>query len=208
MKIIYRSLFPSLTVIFISACSGSTEEKVPVQGDPLASTSGEATLNLVFSKGGIGTLILDNAVTCFVDPDSSDLRMHITDANYLEALFVDIVSLYSSERTYTCAQATTNTAFESLGDGFDGCAVEVRTISDESVSLNAFEMYRDSLPSPAFTYSDSCSISITDTEPQVEGSLDCSKIPQTILNGTFRNPVDTSITVDVSGKFSCETDLL
>ena len=151
-----------------------------------------------------GTLTLTTSTTCTKDA-TSDLLTVVLSAASGPNMNVTVKGFKSTASTYACVQAATNqTDPASIGSKFDTCGVSFHTLSAATgTALNGYAMYRDTVAIKPFSYGGTCSIAFTDTAPTVKGTVTCSKLLQTELDGSARNPVDTSITADISGSFYC-----
>lgn len=162
--------------------------------------------NSTSSDGSRNELTKINA--CKRDPDNGVLTVDLSTEKGESALKLKITGFKSSPQTYTCTQAVDNKNAGSLGGKFDTCFVSVKVPSSkessESPVSNGYSMYRDEPEkAQAFTYAGQCQIQILDIDASIKGLVTCSKMIQTYLNGSTRNPIDASTLADVKADFSC-----
>jgi hypothetical protein len=163
------------------------------------------TLNVTGTPDGEGGEIKMTTGTCTSDPDSGFFVGNFTGADG-RALTVKIKGFSTgSSSTYTCTQASDNSE-GGVGNKFDGCSVALM-IPDTDSGVNTYAMHRDLESAKDFSYGGSCTIETNFEEPRVTGSINCSGLVQTDLQGAPRNPIDPSITADISSGSSFFCDL-
>ncbi|MEN9528167.1 MAG: hypothetical protein RI932_40 [Pseudomonadota bacterium] len=177
-----------------------------------------ASCNEQMPGAQMGNLVIENSATadsstndlykvvaCKRDIDNSVLNVELSDANELANLKLRISGFRPSPQPYTCRQAPDNRSAGSLGSKFETCFVSARVPASNSGSeVNAYSMYRDeSEKSQALVYDGSCVIDIVDVATYVKGTVKCTRMIQTYLNGAPRNPIDASVTADVKAAFNC-----
>ena len=120
------------------------------------------------------------------------------------ALTLKIKGFSTSGASYACSQATNNTE-GAVGNKFDGCTVEL-ALPDAETSVNTYAMHRDVEGTKAFTYAGDCALTISYEDPRVLGTVECSGLVQTELQGSPRNPIDESVTASINeaSTFFCD----
>lgn len=141
--------------------------------------------------------------SCTSDADTGFFSGRFTGADGA-LLVVKIKGFSTSAASYECAQASDNID-DGVGNKFDGCTVAL-AIPDPETSVNTYAMHREVETTKAFTYGGNCSLTITYEEPRVTGSVDCTGLVQTDLQGSPRNPIDESVTADIKmgSTFFCD----
>ena len=162
-----------------------------------------ASLEVSAPGEGEGGSISMGQASCSNDADTGFFQGTFS-GNNNEVLSIKIKGFSTSESTYTCTQASDNTE-GSIGNKYDGCSIEL-VLPDPETSTNTYNMHREEESAKAFTYTGTCTISTTYTDPQVEGSIACDGLIQTALQGAARNPIDQEVTASIlSGStFECE----
>lgn len=162
--------------------------------------------NLTFSNTGSNDATittLTKLTTCKRDADVGTYDFEALSEDGRSSLKLRVKGFKSTMETYTCKQADDNRAGTSLGGKFDNCFVYARVSS--STGINAYSMYRDEAEkNQNFTYSGSCQIQFSEVSPKVKAKVVCTKMIQTLLNGTTRNPISESVTGDLSAEFDCQ----
>ncbi|MCX6124459.1 MAG: hypothetical protein NTV34_06875 [Proteobacteria bacterium] len=199
----FREIVNSLVIIgaptiMIACGDGKSSDPAPVV------TYATMTVSNATKTTDNGTLTLTTSTTCTKDA-TSDLLTVVLSSTSGQNMSVTVKGFKSTASTYTCVQASTNqTDPVSVGSKYDTCGVSFHTLSAATgTALNGYAMYRDTVAIKPFTYAGTCSIAFTDTAPTVKGTVTCSKLLQTELDGSARNPIDTSMTADISGSFYC-----
>ena len=119
-------------------------------------------------------------------------------------LVVKVKGFSTSAASYECTQASDNVD-NGVGNKFDGCTVAL-ALPDAETSVNTYAMHREVETTKAFTYGGNCSLTMSYEEPRVTGSIDCTGLVQTGLQGSPRNPIDESVTADIQmgSTFFCD----
>jgi hypothetical protein len=151
-----------------------------------------------------GELKLTKVESCTVDADTGRADF-IWSNGTQKKLTLAVKAFASTNKAYTCTQAADNSsALDSVGLKFDSCMVDLAlpSVAQSGVN-NIYGMHRANTSVKLFSYSDSCSITITSATGEIAGTLNCTGMIQTHLDGAPRNPVDESATMDLSGDFMC-----
>jgi len=163
--------------------------------------------NLTFantSSNDATVTTLTKLSTCKRDADVGTFDFEAMDEQGSSAIKLRIKGFKSTMETYSCKQTDDNRTGTSLGSKYDNCFVAVR-VSTATGQANAYSMYRDEAEkNQSFIYSGSCQIQVSETSPKVKAKVVCTKMIQTTLNGTTRNPISESVTGDVSAEFDCQ----
>ncbi|HYX34931.1 MAG TPA: hypothetical protein VE954_17680 [Oligoflexus sp.] len=172
---------PAPTVVY------GTIKLTPVQGDDA------------------GTYELTGLTQCARNADTGRVDVVMSQGAGKPSLTVAIKDYSASAKTYTCAQAADNkTSTTDVGGKFDSCMVATTVLSKSTAtSLNGYAMHREAITVKPFTYAGSCSIQVTEASPSIKGTVSCTKMVQTQLEGAARNPIDTGITADLTAEFKC-----
>ena len=182
----------------LSGC-GSTEED-----ESNTTTYSTVTVANSVTSEENGVLTLTKVESCTVDADTGRADF-IWSNGTQKKLTLAVKAFASTNKVYTCTQASDNsTSLDSVGLKFDSCMVdlEIPSIEQSGVS-NTYGMHRASTSVKQFSYSDSCSITITSATGEITGTLTCTGMIQTHLDGAPRNPVNEAATMDLSGDFKC-----
>ena len=120
------------------------------------------------------------------------------------ALTIIIKGFSSRGACYACSDASYYTDC-ALGYKFDGCTVEL-ALPDAETSVNTYAMHRDVEETKAFTYAGACALTLSYEEPRVLGTVDCTALIQTQLQGSARNPIDEDVTATINegSTFFCD----
>ncbi len=123
------------------------------------------------------------------------------------ALSVKIKGFAKTDATYTCAQATDNRTYPSVGSYYNGCSVDVSIPNSvNTATYNTYSMYRKDETVKSFTYPGTCSVNVTFTNPStVRGVISCADMVQTHLESSIKNPISTDVKASVGGTsyFTC-----
>lgn len=156
---------------------------------------------------GDTTIEFTHVDQCSSDADSGFFQATFSAGNNKPTLAIRIKGFGTNAKTYNCSQANDNKS-GAVGGKYNECAVEIQTLySSSSSNLNKYTMYRDSESMKALDYTGSCEISTTYDKPRVKGTINCAKLVQTRLDGADRNPIDSSVTIDIAAESKFECDL-
>jgi hypothetical protein len=145
---------------------------------------------------------LTKIVTCKRDPDLGIFDFESTSEDGRSSIKFRVKGFKSTMETYTCKQADDNRSGTSLGGKYDVCSVYTRVPSP--TGINAYSMYREEAEkSQSFTYGGTCQIQFSEVSPKAKAKVSCTKMIQTLLNGTTRNPVSDSVTGDLYAEIDC-----
>jgi len=168
-------------------------------------TSGTVYGNLTFNNTGSNDATittLTKIAACKRDADLGIFDFDATSEDGRSSIKLRVKGFKSTMETYTCKQADDNRTGATLGGKYDNCYVYVRVSS--ASGLNGYSMYREEAEkSQSFTYSGSCQIQFSEVSPKAKAKVVCTKMIQTLLNGTTRNPVSETVTGDVAAEFDC-----
>lgn len=186
-------LLTAAGVMFFAGCSD-------------ASKSTSVFGNLTFSNTGSNdatVTTLTKLTTCKRDADVGIYDFEALSEDGRSSLKLRIKGFKSTLETYSCKQADDNRAGTSLGNKYDNCYVYARVSSP--TGTNAYSMYREEAEkNQNFTYSGSCQIQVSEASPKIKAKVVCTKMIQTVLNGTTRNPISETVTGDLSAEFDCQ----
>jgi hypothetical protein len=161
--------------------------------------------NLTFNNTGSNDATLTTLtkiVTCKRDADLGIFDFEATTDDGRSALKFRVKGFKSTMETYSCKQADDNRSGTSLGGKYDNCYVYTKVSSP--TGLNGYSMYREEAEkAQSFTYGGSCQIQFSEVSPKAKAKIICTKMIQTMLNGSTRNPVSDSVTGDVSAEVDC-----
>ncbi|MFZ9519924.1 MAG: hypothetical protein ACO3A4_05545 [Silvanigrellaceae bacterium] len=192
MKLI--NLVVSAGAVFLVQCSDSKSSSGTVFGNMTFSntSSNDATLTT-----------LTKLVSCTRNADYGTFDFEAMSEDGNSSIKLRVKGFKSTMETYTCTQTADNRTGTSLGSKFDNCFVFARVASPTGV--NAYSMYREEAEkNQSFTYGGTCQIQFSEATPRAKGKVVCSKMIQTVLNGTTRNPISDTVTGDVSAEFDCQ----
>lgn len=154
---------------------------------------------------GNGPLELTQVDQCHTDPNTGLFQAAFSAGPNKPTMQVKIKGFQTTSHTYNCAQASDNKS-GSVGNKFDSCMVQLQTLySSTGNTLNTYAMYRDTDQMSSMSYMGTCEIQMKVETPKVSGVMHCTKLIQTKLDGRDRNPLDTSVTMDIAegSTFSC-----
>jgi len=196
-----HSYFIAIPVVLVVLSCGSDDKKE----DPPTVVYG--TMVLSDSKGGDdnATVKLTSANTCKRNADTGRVDVKISAGTGKPSLTLAIKDYSSEAKTYTCKQAADNaTSDTEVGGKFETCSVEASVLtSAETKTLNTYSMYRETTAIKAFPYTGACTINVTTASPSIEGTVTCTGLVQTTLEGAIRNPVEEKVTASVQSDFEC-----
>jgi hypothetical protein len=191
-----------LFVLLLSAAVGTfacskDDDPAPtvVYGTATKANGGVATEN--------GEVNLTTLHKCERNAEDSTLLVSMSNGD--NALEFKINGLTSEPKLYQCSQAEDNKdpsdSADKLGGRFNVCRVSVSTVGE--AGQNTYKMHRDEAVLKAMDYTGDCSINVKTIGTTVEGTLDCTKLWQTKLDGATRNPLSADATIDVNSTFNC-----
>lgn len=184
--------------LVLPACGKDDKAKETARGNMALSDSKVASDN--------GTYSLTSGDTCRRNVDTGRVDITLSRGGAGQpAITLAIKDFSASPKAYDCKQAADNTASASeLGGKFESCMVDAKVSSGAGAStLNGYSMHRDAVAIKPFTYAGACSIKVTTAVPTISGTVTCADMVQTFLEGSPRNPVDATVTADLSADFSC-----
>lgn len=199
MKKIIALFIISFSLITLINCSKKEKEDPETVYATLTTTNSSDTSQNV-------TLSLKSVATCTKDSNSSLVTVRLGSSGATAPFFALSIKGYNSTTpgTYTCTQASDNTGSTVGSDLYQSCAMQVGIYSDASGStLNQYSMYRPVSGIGGFTYAGTCTVTLTDASPTIKGTVSCTRMVQSYLNGSVRNPTDSNLYVDLSGNFYC-----
>ena len=200
-KMSTHCLQPSLVLLaaLFSAC-GDTKDKET----PALVVSGSLTLSDSKTTDA-ATFSLTTIEKCSRNADSGRVDVVLSQGVGKPSLSFAIKDYSSTPKTYTCKQSTDNKdSLTDVGGKFESCMVDVKVLSSATAStLNGYSMYREVATTKPFSFTDSCSIALTAATPNISGTLTCTNLIQTALEGAARNPIDASVTADLKADFNC-----
>lgn len=160
-------------------------------------------LNVEAPGEGEGGAVVMTTAMCTSDSDTGFFQGDFTGEDG-SMLTVKIKGFTTNEAIYTCSQASDNTEGE-VGNKFDSCSVAL-VIADPETSVNSYAMHRSSAEVKGFTYGGTCTVTTTYSEPTLTADVNCTGLVQTDLQGSARNPIDGSVTADITSgsTFSCD----
>ena len=198
-KLYICSFAPLLSLALIS-CGGKDdddEEPTVVYG----------TMTLSDSKGGNdnATVQLTAATTCTRNADTGRVDVTLSQGSGKPSLSLAIKDYSSVAKTYTCKQAADNaTSDTDVGGKFESCMVSASVLAGPALTtLNSYSMYRETIAVKKFTHAGACSITVNTASPSIAGTVSCTGMVQTLLEGAARNPVDNTITANMQSDFKC-----
>lgn len=145
---------------------------------------------------------LSKLSTCKRDADLGIFDFEASSSDGRTAVKFRIKGFKSTMETYVCKQATDNITGAGLGYKYDTCYVTARVTSP--TGLNTYAMYRDEAEkNQSFSYTGICQIQFGEASPRAKGRIQCTKMIQTGLNGSTRNPISEAVTGDLSADFDC-----
>lgn len=201
----HRTAWLCFSLTALSACGGDKG------GEKEAAKVVYATLKTINAPKtddiGDTTIELTRVDQCVSDPDSGFFQASFSAGDNKPTLAIRIKGFGTNAKTYNCSQASDNKS-GAVGGKFNECSVEIQTLySSSSSSLNRYAMYRESESMKPLDYTGSCEISTTYDKPRVKGTINCAKLIQTRLDGADRNPIDSSVTIDIAAESKFECDL-
>jgi hypothetical protein len=157
------------------------------------------------SSTDAGTFELTALSSCKRNADTGRVDVIMSQGAGKPGLSFAIKDYSSTAKPYTCTQSLDNqSSTTDLGGKFESCMVAITVPSTATATtLNGYSMHRDALTVKPFNYSGACSIQVTEASPATKGTIVCSDMVQTQLEGLARNPIDTSTTADVTAEFNC-----
>ena len=160
-------------------------------------------LNVEAPGEGEGGAVVMTTAMCTSDSDTGFFQGDFTGEDG-SMLTVKIKGFTTNEAIYTCSQASDNIEGE-VGNKFDSCSVAL-VIADPETSVNSYAMHRSSAEVKGFTYGGTCTVTTTYSEPTLTADVNCTGLVQTDLQGSARNPIDGSVTADITSgsTFSCD----
>jgi hypothetical protein len=185
------------------------EKALPTPADPTPEPPPpEATATVQTSDGRAGTVVMERATTCTVDPETGVFHaLWNGKLGQLELALRDYQA--TSSRAYACVQTPDNaTDAAAVGDLYETCMVEARFAPAAQDKVSGFAMHRKDTSVKRFRYEDSCVVTLEERDGDALGSVQCQRMAETLLAGQPRNPVATDqihadVTADVTAAFRC-----
>ncbi len=155
-----------------------------------------------------GSYELTSLTQCQRNVDTGRVDIALSQGSGKPGLTLAIKDYSASAKTYTCVQALDNqSSTTSVGGKFETCMAGVTVLSTptatSAATLNGYSMYRETTGIKPFSYSGACSIQVTEGSPSIKGTVSCGSMVQTLLEGAARNPIDVTVTADLSAEFNC-----
>lgn len=195
-----------ILMVLLSPILSSCGSKDKSDSNP-AVVYGKITVKSV-SGTDSGSFELNSLTQCQRNVDTGRVDIVMSQGAGKPGLTLAIKDYSASAKTYTCVQALDNqSSTTSVGGKFESCMVGVTVpstpTSTTAATLNGYSMYRESTAVKPFNYSGSCSIQVTEASPSIKATVSCASMVQTLLEGATRNPIDVSVTADLTGEFNC-----
>ncbi len=189
-----------LVPVFLTSCGSKSESKstavVVVYGK----------VNVTTANGNDSSSFDLTALTqCKRNVDTGRVDVTLSQGAGKPLLSFAIKDYSATPKTYSCNQAADNqSSTTDLGGKFDTCMATTSVVSSATATtLNGYAMYREAVATKPFSYAGTCSIQVTAASPAIKGTLSCTKLIQTQLEGAARNPIDTAVTADLTADFDC-----
>jgi hypothetical protein len=139
---------------------------------------------------------LSKLTTCKRDADLGIFDFEASSSDGRSSVKFRIKGFKSTMETYVCKQATDNVSGTGLGNKYDTCTVGARVTSP--TGTNTYAMRDEAEKNQNFSYTGTCQIQFGEASPRAKGRIQCTKMVQTGLNGSTRNPISESVTGDLS----------
>ncbi len=187
-------LKPYVCLVILLAIGCGSSETANVDNTQYVDLTVAAT-----TDGEGGSISMTGVQLCTNDADTGLFQATFSGETN-KALTVKIKGFSTSEKTYTCTQSDGNSSGD-LGNKYDSCSVEL-SIPDSGGSYSTYAMHRNVDTLKSMAYSGACTIAITYENPKVTGTINCADMIQTHLEGSPRNPIDSSVTANISSSSS------
>lgn len=199
LKKIFLLFLLGIIVTNLSCAAKKEEKKSTTVYSNLTSTgAADTSQNLSFT--------LTDVTECYYDSTSGLVRVFLgSNSTASPFLSIKIKGYQSTATTYTCTQAADNKqSVGSVGSYFDSCGVQFGVYSSAGGStVNQYATYRDNTTVQLLNYSGSCSVSVTEVNPTIRGTVSCGTMIQSYYQGSPVNPINNSTTLSLSGDFYC-----
>ncbi len=193
------SVVPIFALALIS-CGGKDDDK----DEP---TVVYGTMTLSDSKGGNdnATVQLTAVAACTRNADTGRVDVILSQGSGKPSLSLAIKDYSSVAKSYNCKQAADNALSDTeVGGKFESCMVSASVLASPTIAtLNSYSMYRETIAVKKFTHAGTCSIEVTTASPSIAGTVSCTGMVQTMLEGVVRNPVENTVTASVQSDFKC-----
>jgi hypothetical protein len=154
----------------------------------------------VISQSSNSSHNLTSVESCRFDSSSDVLTASFSKSDStLSTLSIKITGVTGDSGTENCVQSSNPMDTE-------GCSVlfTIPNTEDNPSGFDQYAMYQPSDVPDSFVYDGSCSISWEKSAALLSGEVNCNGMVQTHRKSSARNPVDSSITADLTGAtFEC-----